>query len=115
MATVDTLKELRSHSPQKPERDPQSLFDLDERLIELLERAEETAEDGEIPRDLRDEINDYLEAFRTKVDRIAGYWRWQESIARICGEESDRLSMRKRAAERRVNCDLNDNLAGNKP
>jgi hypothetical protein len=37
------------------------------------------------------------------VDRIAGYWRWQESIARICGEEAERLSLRKRAAERRVN------------
>jgi hypothetical protein len=67
-----------------------------------LERAEEAAEDGEIPQELRDEINDYLELFRTKVDRIAGYWRWQESIARICSEEAERLSVRKRAAERRV-------------
>ena len=49
------------------------------------------------------EINDYLEAFQTKVDRIAGYWRWQESIAAICAEEAERLSARKRAAERRVN------------
>src|SRR5439155_11967885 len=100
---ADTIEAPRSHPPQKPERDPRSLFDLDERLIELLERAEEEAENGEIPQELREEINDYLEAFRTKVDRIAGYWRWQESIARICGEESDRLSVRKRAAERRVN------------
>jgi hypothetical protein len=103
MATADTIEVPRSHPPQKPERDPRSLFDLDERLIELLERAEEAAEDDEIPQDLREEINDYLEAFRTKVDRIAGYWRWQESIARICGEEAERLSLRKRAAERRVN------------
>ena len=103
MATTDAVESPRLHLPQKPERDPQSLFDLDDRLIELLERAEEEAEHGEIPQDLRKDINDYLEAFRTKVDRIAGYWRWQESIARICGEESDRLSMRKRAAERRVN------------
>jgi hypothetical protein len=72
-------------------------------LIELLEHAEEAAEDGEIPQELRDEINDYLEAFRTKVDRIAGYWRLQDSIARICGDETERLSLRKRAAERRVN------------
>src|SRR4029453_2069573 len=49
------------------------------------------------------EMNDYLEAFRTKVDRIAGYWRWQESIATICSEESERLCARKRAADRRVN------------
>jgi len=103
MATADAVEAPRSHSPQKPERDPRSLFDLDERLIELLERAEEAAEEGDIPQELRDEINDYLEAFRTKVDRIAGYWRWQESIARICGDEADRLSLRKRAAERRVN------------
>ena len=92
MATADIVEATRSHLPQKPERDPQSLFDLDERLIELLERAEETAEDGEIPQELRDEINDYLEAFRTRVDRIAGYWRWQESIARICREEAERVS-----------------------
>jgi len=103
MAIADTVEVPRSHPPQTPERDPQSLFDLDERLIELLERAEAAAEDGEIPQELREEINDYLEAFRTKVDRIAGYWRWQESIARICGEEADRLSVRKRAAEGRVN------------
>jgi len=103
MATADTVQAHRSHPPPRPERDPRSLFDLDERLIELLERAEEAAEDGEIPQELREEINDYLEAFRTKVDRIAGYWRWQESIARICSEEADRLSVRKRAAEGRLN------------
>jgi hypothetical protein len=103
MATADAVEAPRSHPPQKPERDPRSLFDLDERLIELLECAEDAAEDGDIPQELREEINDYLEAFRTKVDRIAGYWRWQESIARICGEEAERLSVRKRAAERRVN------------
>jgi hypothetical protein len=103
MATADTVEAPRSHPPQKPERDPRSLFDLDERLAELLERAEEEAEDGEITQELREEINDYLEVFRTKVDRVAGYWRWQESIARICSEEAERLSVRKRAAERRVN------------
>src|SRR5213594_3073592 len=86
----------------KIERDPQSLFDLDERLIELMDCADDAAEQGEIPQGLLDEINDYLEAFRTKVDRIAGYWRWQESIAAICAEEAERLSARKRAAERRV-------------
>ena len=84
-------------------RDPRSLFDLDEQLVELLERAEESAQEGEIPQELLQEMNDYLEAFRTKLDRIAGYWRWQESIATICGVEAERLSARKRSAERRVN------------
>ncbi len=103
MATADTVEALRSPLVRKDERDPQSLFDLDERLIELLERAEEAAEDDNIPPELRAEINDYLEALRPKVDRIAGYWRWQESIARICAEEAERLSARRRAAEGRVN------------
>src|SRR5213593_1285856 len=112
---VDAVESLRSRLVPRVERDPQSLFDIDERLVDLLERAEEAADVGEIPQELLQEMNDYLEAFRTKVDRIAGYWRWQESIAVICSQESERLSARKRAAERRVNCDLNDNLAGNKP
>jgi hypothetical protein len=100
---ADTAEVLRSRLVQRAERDPRSLFDLDERLIDLMDCAEDAAEDGEIPQPLIEQINDYLEAFRTKVDRIAGYWRWQESIAAICGEETDRLSARKRAAERRVN------------
>ena len=100
---ADSLEALRSRVIQKAERDPRSLFDLDERLIELMNCAEEASEDGGISQELLQEINDYLEAFRTKVDRIAGYCRWQESIAAICGEEAERLSARKRAAERRVN------------
>ena len=48
------------------------------------------------------EISDYLDAFRTKVDGIAGYWRWQESIAGICAMEAERLAARKRAADARV-------------
>lgn len=99
---ADAVEALRSRVVLKPERDPRSLFDLDERLIELMNRAEEAAESGEIPQELCQEINDYLEAFRTKVDRIAGYWRWQESIARICGEEAERLTARKKAAEGRL-------------
>ncbi|MCZ2077711.1 MAG: siphovirus Gp157 family protein [Bryobacterales bacterium] len=99
---ADAVEALRSRVVRKPERDPRSLFDLDERLIDLMECAEEASEGGEIPQELIEEINDYLEAFRTKVDWIAGYWRWQESIARICGEEAERLSARKRAAEGRV-------------
>ena len=100
---ADVVETLRSRVVHKVERDPRSLFDLDERLIELLDCADDAAQVGEIPQELLLEINDYLEAFQTKVDRIAGYWRWQESIAAICGEEADRLSMRKRAAERRLN------------
>jgi Siphovirus Gp157 len=91
-----------SIAPTSAEHEPRSLFDLDEGLIELMNRAEEAAGCGTIPADLLQEINDYLEAFRTKVDRIAGYWRWQESIARICDEEAERLLARKRAAEGRV-------------
>jgi Siphovirus Gp157 len=84
------------------EHEPHTLFDLDEGLIELMDRAEEAAEGNGIPEELVQQINDYLEAFRTKVDRIAGYWRWQESIAAICGEEEERFSARKRAAEGRL-------------
>jgi hypothetical protein len=80
-----------------------SLFDLDERLIDLMDRAEEeSAETGEVPEEVAQEIMDYLEAFRSKVDRVVGYWRWQESIATICGQESERLATRRRAAEARV-------------
>src|SRR5207253_357589 len=96
---ADTVEALRSRVVHKAERDPRSLFDLDERLVELLECADEAAQGGEIPPELLQEINDYLESFQTKVDRIAGYWRWQESVATICAEEADRLSARKRAAE----------------
>jgi hypothetical protein len=100
---ADTVEVLRSRLVSKTERDPRSLFDLDERLVELLDSADEAAEVGEIPPDVLQEINDYLEAFQTKVDRIAGYWRWQESVSAICANEAERLSARKRAAERRVN------------
>ena len=99
---ADITEALRSRLARKTERDPRSLFELDERLIELLECAEEAAEQGEIPQDLLSQLNDYLEAFHTKVDRIAGYWRWQDSIATICAQEVERFSARKRAAERRV-------------
>lgn len=82
----------------------ESLFDIDERLVDLMDRAEEAADaGGDIPQDLVEEINDYLDAFRNKVDRIAGYWRWQESISDICGKEAERLAARKKAAEGRVN------------
>jgi len=100
---ADALEALRARVIRTPERDLRSLFDLDERLIDLMDRAEEEcAETGDIPVSLAQEISDYLDAFRTKVDRIAGYWRWQESIAGICGMEAERLAARKRAADARV-------------
>ena len=88
---ADLLEALLRRVVRKPERDARSLFDLDERLIELMDQAEDAAEQGgELPQELLQEINAYIEAFRAKVDRIAGYLRWQESIARICGEEVER-------------------------
>ena len=100
---TDTVEALRVRVARKMERDPRSLFDIDERLVELMDQVEEASADGgEIPEELVQEINDFLEAFRTKVDRIAGYWRWQESIAEICGKEAERLAARKKAAEGRL-------------
>jgi hypothetical protein len=100
---TDLVEALRRLVVVRPERDSRSLFDIDERLVDLMDRIEEAAEAGEIPQELLQEGNDYLEAFRTKVDRIAGYWRWQESITRICGDEVERLSARRKAADGRLN------------
>jgi hypothetical protein len=100
---ADTIDILRSRLGRKVDRDPRSLFDLDERLIDLMDRVEDaTAEGGEVPQELGQEINEYLEAFRGKVDGIAGYWRWQESIAEICTREAERLDSRGKAATGRV-------------
>ena len=88
---------------QSTVRDPRSLFDIDERLVELMDQVADVAADGqEPPSELIEEINEYIEAFHSKVDRIAGYLRWQESIASICGAEAERLSARKKSAEGRV-------------
>lgn len=88
---------------QSTVRDPRSLFDIDERLIELMDQVSDAAVDGQEPSsELIEEINEYIEAFHTKVDRIAGYLRWQESIASICGGEAERLYARKKSAEGRV-------------
>ncbi len=97
------LDALRSRVVRKPERDHRSLFELDDRLIELMSQVEDATEAGtEITPELAQEIDTYFEAHRRKVDRIAGYWRWQQSIADICSKEAERLSARKRAAEIRV-------------
>ena len=74
-------------------RDYPSLFELDDRLIELMDQVEEAAEAGtEITPELSQEIDTYLDAYRHKVDRIVGYWRWQQSIADIASKEADRLT-----------------------
>lgn len=100
---ADLADTIRRRTAKRSERDPRSLFELDDRFIDLMDRAEEEAESkGEVSAELLLEITEYLDAFRSKVDRIAGYWRWQESIAQICGEEMDRLAARKKAAEGRV-------------
>lgn len=71
---------------QSTVRDPRSLFDIDERLVELMDQVADVAADGqEPPSELIEEINEYIEAFHSKVDRIAEYVRWHESIASICG------------------------------
>jgi hypothetical protein len=94
---------LRRRIVRKPDHDHRSLFDLDDQLIELMGLVEEAADAGaEISKELAQEIDTYLEAYRVKVDRIVGYWRWQQSIADISSKESERLAARKKAAENRV-------------
>jgi hypothetical protein len=98
------VEALRRRVVRQPDRDHRSLFDLDDRLIELMSLVEEAADaGGEIPKELAQEIDTYLEAYRLKVDRIVGYWRWQQSIADISSKEAERLAARKKAAENRVN------------
>ena len=88
---------------QSTVRDPRPLFDTDERLVELMDQVADAAADGQDPpAELIEEINEYIEAFQSKVDRIVGYLRWQESIASICGTEAERLYARKKSAEGRV-------------
>lgn len=97
------VEALRRCIVHRPDRDHRSLFDLDDRLIELMGLVEEAADTaGEISKELAQEIDTYLEAYRLKVDRIVGYWRWQQSIADISSREAERLAARKKAAENRV-------------
>src|SRR5262245_20830025 len=50
---ADVLDALRVKLSRKTERDPRSLFDLDDHLLDLMDRVEETAaENGEIPVEL---------------------------------------------------------------
>lgn len=100
---ADIAEAIRRRVARRAERDMRSLFDLDDRFVELMDRADDEAEDsGIVSEALLHEITEYMEAFRGKVDRIAGYWRWQESIAAISGAEAKRLASRAKAAKRRV-------------
>lgn len=82
---------------------PESIFDLDDRLLELMDAVEQChAEQRDVPAELAAEIDLYLEQHRRKVDSIAAFWRWQESIALVCGKEADRLFARKRTAQARL-------------
>lgn len=100
---ADLAEALRHRVVRRPEKDLRTLFDLDDRLIELMDAVEESVEQGtEVSEALAQEIDVYLEAYRGKIDRIAGFWRWQESIAVLCGKEAERLMARKKAAENRI-------------
>jgi hypothetical protein len=46
---ADLVEALRRHVARKWERDPRSLFDIDQRMVDLMDRVEEAAEAGEIP------------------------------------------------------------------
>ena len=101
---ADLVEALRNRVVRKPDRDLGSLFDLDDRLIELMDTVEEHQEQEiQISQEVAAEIDAYLEAYRQKVDRMVGFLRWQEAIAGICGKEAERLSARKKAADNRVN------------
>ena len=101
---ADLVEAPRVRIVRKVDRDHRSLFELDDRLIELMVLVEEAPDAGAaISEELAQEIDVYLEAYRHKVDRIVGYWRWHQSIADISGKETERLAARKRAAENRVN------------
>ncbi len=97
------VEALRRRIVRKPDRDHRSLFELDDRLIELMGLVEDASDAGtEISAELAVEIDTYLEAYRLKVDHIVGYWRWQQSVADISGREAERLAARKKAGENRV-------------
>src|SRR5688572_3212651 len=67
---ADLVEALRRRVARKPEKDLRSLFDIDDRLVDLMDRVEqEITDDGQIPEELSRDIDEYLEAFRTKVDR----------------------------------------------
>jgi hypothetical protein len=81
-----------------------SLFQLDETLSMLMDSAleEASANNGEIPDELGQELLDYCEAFGAKVDNIANYIKAQECEARNAKIEIERLHARHAAAENRV-------------
>jgi hypothetical protein len=99
---ADVVETLRSRVVHKVERDPRSLFDLDERLNELLECADDAAQVGEIRKNCSWRSTITWKRFKQKWIglRVTGAGK---SRSAICAEEADRLSARKRAADRRLN------------
>jgi hypothetical protein len=81
-----------------------TLFRLDETLNQLMESAAEVAaaNNGEIPKELRDAVLDYCEAFGQKVDNIANYIKSLENEVRCAAVELERLQSRRSAAENRI-------------
>jgi hypothetical protein len=81
-----------------------SLFEIDEALMALVESAQEEAavNGGELSEQLRTALEDYVEAFGEKVDRIANYLKAQESFAELARREEERLHARRRSAETRA-------------
>jgi hypothetical protein len=60
---ADLAEAIRRRTAKRAERDPRSLFDLDERFIELMDRADDEAYAlGEVSKPLLIEITEYLEA-----------------------------------------------------
>ena len=68
---ADLVEAPRVRIVRKVDRDHRSLFELDDRLIELMVLVEEAPDAGAaISEELAQEIDVYLEAYRHKVDRI---------------------------------------------
>lgn len=65
---ADVAECIRRRTAVKADRDPRTLFDLDERFVELMEQAdEEASESGAVSAELLQEITEYLEAFRVRL------------------------------------------------
>ena len=81
-----------------------SLFEIDEALDLLIESAAEQVggPEGEISEQLRTALAEYVDAFGEKVDRIANYIKAQEAFAEAAKKEANRLDIRRKSAEVRV-------------
>jgi len=87
---ADTLDILRGRLGRRVERDPRSLFDLDDRLIDLMDRIEEaTGEGGEVPQSL--------------VKRSTSTWRHSEGKSTGSPDIGDGKNRSPRSAPTRRN------------